>query len=60
MNGKSIVRVLLVAGLAKAVFGGHRHGMAGRHDKVRDRIVQMHREFHRRDAELSPEIETTA
>ena len=54
MNGKSILRLILVVGLAKMAFGSHRHrmgaGAKGR-DHWLDRVADLHRELHRRDAE---------
>jgi hypothetical protein len=54
MNGKSILRLIMVVGLAKMAFGGHRHRMGGGaqgRERWLDRVADVHRELHRRDAE---------
>ena len=64
MNGKSILRLIAVIGLAKLAFGAHHHRMSsgsrGR-NQWHDRIAELHRELHRSDAEaastLAPDVE---
>ena len=61
MNGKSILGLILVLGFAKMAFGSHRHrmgaGAQGR-NHWQDRVAELHRELHRRDAEdgLAPAV----
>jgi hypothetical protein len=58
MNGKSILRLIVVVGLAKMAFGAHRQQMGaggkGR-DHWLDRVADVHRELHRRDAAAEAE-----
>ena len=53
MNGKTILRLIAIVGLAKLAFGAHHHRMGGHaRGNWQDRIAELHRELHRRDADL--------
>lgn len=54
MNGKGILKLIAVVGLAKLVMGSHRHRM-GRQKRGNwhDHIAELHRELHRSDAEAN-------
>ena len=52
MNGKKILKVIAVVGLAKLVMGSHRHRTGTRQrGNWHDRIAELHRELHRSDTE---------
>lgn len=52
MNGKGILKLIAVVGLAKLAIGGHRHRMGPQQrGKWHDHIAELHRELHRREAE---------
>jgi hypothetical protein len=52
MDGRKILGLVAVVAVAKLAFGSHHHrmGRRGRAD-WQDRVAEMHRELHRRDAE---------
>jgi asparagine synthetase B (glutamine-hydrolysing) len=54
MNGKGILKLIAVVGLAKLVMGSHRHRMGPRQrGNWHDHIAELHRELHRSDAEAN-------
>ncbi len=56
MNGKGILKLIAVVGLAKLVMGshGHRRGMGTKQrGNWHDHIAELHRELHRSDAEAN-------
>ena len=60
MNGKGILRLIAVVGLAKLVIGSHRHRMGPQQrGKWHDHIAELHRELHRRDAEANSQPAAT-
>jgi hypothetical protein len=52
MNPRKVVGLVAIVALAKLAFGSHHHRM-GEHGRRNweDRVAEMHRELHRRDAE---------
>lgn len=54
MNGHRILGLIAVVGLAKLAFGSHRHRMGPQaRGNWPDRVAELHRELHRRDAEAN-------
>jgi hypothetical protein len=61
MNGKGILKLIAVVGLAKLAFGSHRHRMGSqRRGNWQDHVAELHRELHRRDAEANSQPAATA
>lgn len=61
MNGKTILKLVAVVGLAKLVMGGHRHRMAPqKRGNWQNHIAELHRELHRRDAEAGSQASQAA
>jgi hypothetical protein len=56
MNAKKVLGLVAIVGFAKLAIGSHHHrmGSRGRAD-WQDRVAEMHRELHRRDAEANLE-----
>jgi hypothetical protein len=53
MNGKTVLGLVAMVGIAKLAFASHhRMGPRGRSD-WQDRVAELHRELHRRDAEAN-------
>ena len=60
MNGNRILGLIALVGLAKLAFGGHRHRMGRQaHGNWQDRVAELHRELHRRDAEATAQAAAT-
>jgi len=59
MNGRKILGLIAIVGLARMAFGGHHHSMGPRgRSNWQDRAAEFHRELHRRDAEAG--VDTVA
>jgi hypothetical protein len=60
MNGKLILKLIAVVGLAKLVLGSHGHRMGVKQrGNWHDRIAELHRELHRSDAEAESQSAAT-
>ena len=60
MNGKGILKLIAVVGLAKLVMGNHRHRMGPqKRGNLHDHIAELHRELHRSDAEANSQPAAT-
>jgi hypothetical protein len=60
MNGKGILKLIAVVGLAKLAFGSHRHRMGPqRRGNWHDHVADLHRELHRSDAEATSQPAAT-
>ncbi len=61
MNGKTILGLVAILGVAKLVFVGHHHRMGPRgRGEWQDRVAELHRELHRRDTEANLDAATTS
>lgn len=61
MNGNRILGLIAVLGLAKVAFGSHRHRMGPQaRGDWHDRVAELHRELHRRDAEANAQPAATS
>jgi hypothetical protein len=60
MNGKGILKLIALVGLAKLAIGSHRHRMGPQsRGNWQDHIAELHQELHRRDAEASSQPAAT-
>lgn len=62
MNGKKILGLIAIMGLAKMAFIHHRHPMgmgSDRRETWFDHVADLHRELHRRDAQAAAEAGAT-
>jgi len=60
MNGHKILGLIAIVGLAKLAIGKHHHGMGPRaHGNWPDKVAELHRELHRRDAEAGAQPAAT-
>jgi hypothetical protein len=61
MNPRKVVGLVAIVALAKLAFGSHHHRM-GEHGRRswEDRVAEMHRELHRRDADATAAAATAA
>ena len=54
MNGRRILGIIAIVGLAKMVFAGHRREFADeRRERWMSHVAEFHRQLHRRDAEAN-------
>jgi hypothetical protein len=61
MNPRKILGLVAIVALAKMAFANHHHRMGPRgRGEWQERVAELHRELHRRDAEAAQETAATA